>query len=161
MRKLIFFIPILFLFQNCTDDSGSDDRRLEEVETGNESAIQKIIRNPVTANSPTDTVNVAKMNFSIDTFYFGTVNEGDVINYQFEFENSGAMPLLIHDARSTCGCTIPKWPKAPIEPGNGGVINVEFNTENKEGYQHKPVTITANTYPNATVVHLVGEVKKK
>ena len=115
----------------------------------------------MTANSPTDTVNVAKMNFSIDTFYFGTVNEGDVINYQFEFENSGAMPLLIHDARSTCGCTIPKWPKAPIEPGNGGVINVEFNTENKEGYQHKPVTITANTYPNATVVHLVGEVKKK
>jgi len=69
--------------------------------------------------------------------------------------------LLIHDARSTCGCTIPQWPKAPVQPGESGFLKVKFNTDNKGGYQDKPVTVLANTYPNSTVVHVVGKVNKK
>ncbi len=159
MRKLLLFIVLSILFQNCTNN-GSDEKRLEEVQTGG-SEIKDIIRNPVTANAETDTTNIAKMTFEKDTFFFGQVKEGAVINHKFKFTNTGTVPLLIHDARSTCGCTIPKWPKSPISPGESGVINVKFNTEKKEGFQDKPVTVLANTYPNSTVVHVVGEVKKK
>ena len=108
-----------------------------------------------------DSINVAKMHFEQDTFFFGKVKEGDVISHKFTFTNTGKVPLLIHDARSTCGCTIPKWPKAPIRPGDSGIINVKFNTENKGGHQHKPVTVLANTFPNATMVHVIGEVEEK
>lgn len=159
MRKLLLFIFITVLFQNCTD-SNSDEKRLEEVQTSG-NAIQDIIRSPVTANAKTDTNNVAKMVFEKDTFFFGKVKEGAVVNHSFKFTNEGNVPLLIHDARSTCGCTIPKWPKAPIEPGGKGVIKVKFNTEKKGGFQDKPVTILANTFPNSTVVHVVGEVETK
>ncbi len=159
MRKLFFTFLIAGLLTNCTSTEESGEKRLEEVKTsGNE--IADIIRNPVTANGVEDSINVAKMQFEKDTFFFGTVKEGKVVNHRFTFTNAGEVPLLIHDARSTCGCTIPKWPKNPIAPGEKGTINVKFNTENKGGYQHKPVTILANTYPNSTVVHIVGEVKK-
>lgn len=158
MRKLLFFAFFLFLFQSCEDSNDGSDRRLEEVLPEGSSAIQDIIRNPVTANGVIDSVNVAKMDFAVDTFYFGTVKEGEVVRHEFEFTNTGTVPLLIYDARSTCGCTIPKYEKAPLEPGATSKIRVEFNTENKDGYQHKPVTLTANTYPNTTVVHLIGEV---
>ncbi len=159
MRKLLLFIVLSILFQNCTNN-GSDEKRLEEVQTGG-SEIKDIIRNPVTANAKADTNNIAKMTFEKDTFFFGAVKEGAVIDHKFKFTNTGTVPLLIHDARSTCGCTIPKWPKEPVQPGESSFIKVKFNTEKKEGFQDKPVTILANTYPNSTVVHVVGEVKKK
>lgn len=159
MRKLLIFILLAILFQNCTD-STSNEKRLEEVQTGG-SEIKDIIRNPVTANSKLDTNNVAKMIFEKDTFFFGKIKEGSVINHKFKFTNTGTVPLLIHDARSTCGCTIPKWPKAPVKPGESGYINVKFNTEKKDGFQDKPVTILANTYPNSTIVHVIGEVYGK
>jgi len=61
MRKLLLFIVLSVLFQNCSD-TPSDEKRLEEVQlNGND--ISDIIRNPVTANAKTDTVNVAKMTF--------------------------------------------------------------------------------------------------
>jgi len=159
MRKLLLFIVLSVLFQNC-NDTNQDEKRLEEVQI-NRNEIKDIIRNPVTANAETDSINVAKMTFEKDTFFFGEVDEGAVINHKFKFTNTGNVPLLIHDARSTCGCTIPQWPKAPIQPGEGGVLKVKFDTDNKDGYQDKPVTVLANTYPNSTVVHVVGKVNKK
>ena len=159
MRKLIFLLVLGLIFQNCTSEP-KDERKLEEVKPKKSSKIQDIIRNPVTANGATDTINVAKMTFVKDTFFFGTVKEGKTIETQFVFENTGKAPLLISDARSTCGCTIPKYPKEPIEPGAKGKIQVKFNTANKNGYQDKPITLLSNTYPNETVVRLIGEVKK-
>jgi hypothetical protein len=82
-----------------------------------------------------------------------------VVEHTFAFTNTGKKPLLISNARSTCGCTVPDWPKEPIMPGKSGVIQVRFNTENKAKEQVKPVTITANTYPATNKVYLQGFVE--
>lgn len=121
-----------------------------------------IIRSPVDGNRPeVDTSQTARMTFSGETdFYFGEVNEGTVVRHEFAFTNTGHLPLLITKARSTCGCTVPQYPEAPIPPGETGVISVAFDTKNKFGRQRKPVTITANTYPAATVVYVSGTVIK-
>jgi hypothetical protein len=123
--------------------------------------ISSIIRNPISANKPLDTINLPKMTFEESIFDFGTVNEGDQVKHTFKFENTGKVALIINNAKSTCGCTVPKWPKHPIAPGEHGEINVVFNTENKPNYQEKPISITSNTYPNKTVVKLKGKVNPK
>jgi len=119
-----------------------------------------IIRSPVTGNqADADTMDVARMAFAEgNEFLFGEVDQGEVVNHEFHFTNTGTQPLLISKARSTCGCTVPDYPEAPIAPGEAGVISVAFDTKNKYGRQRKPVTITANTYPAVTVIYVDGTV---
>lgn len=150
---------ILLLGSGCASDPAPDPgKTLEEIRTENSNSTSRIIRNPVSAEGPKDTVNVARMTFEETEFLFGEVYEGDVVTHSFRFTNTGRVPLLINDARSTCGCTVPRWPKDPIAPGESGEIRVEFNTTNKKGLQEKPVTITANTYPSANRIFLKGKV---
>ncbi|NUO01825.1 MAG: DUF1573 domain-containing protein [Saprospiraceae bacterium] len=157
--RMLFALMILSIF-SCTPEGGNPGKSLEEIklEGASNSAI---VRNPVSANTPVDTVNIAKITFEETKFDFGDVDEGKIVEHVFRFKNTGKVPLLISDARSTCGCTVPVWPKDPIAPGQGGEINVKFDTNGKNNLQKKPVTITANTYPSTTVVQLVGVVRGK
>ena len=68
---------------------------------------------------------------------------------------------MITNARGSCGCTVPQWPRTPIAPGASSEITVEFNSERKSGKRNQQVTITANTEPHSTVIRLVGEVTPK
>ena len=77
----------------------------------------------------------------------------------FTFTNTGEEPLIIIDAKGSCGCTVPKWPKAPIAPGETASLTVEFNTKGKRGQQVKKVTLTANTNPPQTYLYVKGEVQ--
>jgi hypothetical protein len=155
MRWIISFLFLTFIFSACQDGltSGSE-KTIEEIKADGE--VSSIIRNPVTATENADTVNVAKMVFEEDSYDFQEVLEGDVVKHSFHFKNEGKVPLIISGARSTCGCTVPEWPKDPIAPGEKGVIEVKFDTKNKKNKQSKPVTITANTYPAQTKVFLTG-----
>ena len=101
------------------------------------------------------------MKFEYDNHDFGKIKQGDKVNYKFNFTNTGKTPLIITNAVASCGCTTPDWPKGPIKPGDGGLINVTFNSMGKRGLQDKMITITANTNPPQTVVHLIGEVLEK
>lgn len=145
----------------CTHSSAEleEEKSVQEIMAAPGIANADIIRSPVSAQAPTDTINVAKMSFEEPTFDFGSVREGTVVEHTFAFTNTGKKPLLISNARSTCGCTVPDWPKEPIMPGKSGVIQVRFNTENKAKEQVKPVTITANTYPATNKVYLQGFVE--
>ena len=82
-----------------------------------------------------------------------------MVEHTFSFTNQGKVPLLITDARSTCGCTVPEWPRQPIAPGQVAEISVRFDTQQKFNQQNKPVTITANTLPAQTTIYLRGFVK--
>ncbi|MEO1261637.1 MAG: DUF1573 domain-containing protein [Bacteroidota bacterium] len=156
INKLIlcsFSILLLIGTISCKGDQ-DNGKSIEEIKT--DGAISSIIRSPVTANGPTDTVNVAKMEFTKMIHDFGEVKEGQIVKHAFEFTNTGKIPLVISDAHSTCGCTVPEWPENPVPPGASGRINVEFNTKSKTNNQEKPVIITANTYPSVTKVFLKG-----
>lgn len=101
------------------------------------------------------------LTFAKTTWDFGTINEGDVIDHVFEFENTGDFPLIIQKATATCGCTVPEWPKKPIKVGDKGVIKVKFNSYNKKNKQTKYVTILANTQPAQTRLKITGMVTPK
>lgn len=98
------------------------------------------------------------LRFDESTHAFGAVDAGAVVEHRFRFRNAGGQPLQITNASSTCGCTVPVWPREAIAPGDTASIYVRFDTDGKAGPQDKAVTLTANTFPNTTEVHLVGTV---
>lgn len=62
---------------------------------------------------------------------------------EFKFKNEGSEPLLVTNAKGSCGCTVPDWPKDPIMPGQTGVIKIKYDTS-REGAFTKSVTVTTN-----------------
>ncbi len=155
-------ISVIFVVFSCQNADNLDNKdaknQVQEIKVNPEKSISEIIRSPVNANEPVDTVNVAKMTFDDTRFDFGTITEGKIVKHVYKFTNTGKVPLVINDARSTCGCTVPKWPKDPIDPGKSGEISVRFDSKGKKDRQAKPITITANTYPNQTILQIKGTV---
>ncbi|MBB4077858.1 hypothetical protein GGR28_000459 [Lewinella aquimaris] len=156
MKSVIVLLIPLFALFGC----GNDGVVAPAQSTTDAPSNADIIRNPVAANAvtPADTARVARIHFDEPEAHFGEVRAGQRVRREFTFKNSGDLPLLITDARSTCGCTVPVYPKRPIQPGEHGAISVVFDTSNKLGRQRKPVTLTANTYPAQTTVYLEGTV---
>ena len=63
-----------------------------------------------------------------NTIDYGTVVRGKDSGLRtFEFKNTGDAPLVVSNVRSTCGCTVPSKPEAPIMPGETGKIDVKYN----------------------------------
>ena len=156
LQQLIISLFFLLLGTSCQNNRS--ERKIVEVKGG---SISEIIKHPLEADGTLDTINVAKLHFEEWVFDFGKVEEGDYVNHDFPFTNTGTVPLIISDARSTCGCTVPEWPQDFIQPGQQDVISVQFNTKGKPEYQEKTITIKANTYPNATKIIIRGYVIPK
>lgn len=100
--------------------------------------------------------NKAVMSFEAVEYDFGTIVTGSKIVHDFKFTNTGSAPLIIHDASSTCGCTIPEVPLEPIAPGETGVVKVRFDSAGKIGSQNKTVTIQTNGSPATYHIYLKG-----
>lgn len=96
---------------------------------------------------------------TIDSLYnFGKVTDGEKVEYNFKFRNTGKNPLIISSATSSCGCTIPEKPDAPIPPGQIGYLKVVFDSKSRVGLVHKDITVRSNAYPEFPMLKLVGEV---
>jgi len=118
-----------------------------------------LINIPVSGYEAIDPEKLPRFEFEQMEIDAGEISQGTSITKQFNFRNTGGSPLLITDVRSTCGCTVSKnWPKEPVPPEEGGSIEVTFDSEGKNGLQIKPVTIVANTSPEATVLTFKGKV---
>ncbi len=153
MKNSLFLLLMTALaWSACKNDSAG----VQETHGGGPNS--DMVRNPATANMPTDTNQLARIQYEEPNFDFGTVNEGQIVEHVFKFTNVGKVPLTILKARSSCGCTVPEWPEEPIPPGGTGEIKAKFNTEGKPKEQKKTITVTANTYPNDTKVVLKGMV---
>lgn len=84
------------------------------------------------------------MEFDESEFDFGTLDYGTNVEHVFKFKNTGDAPLVIVNASSTCGCTVPEYSDKPIAPGDSGQLLVKFNGTGANEVT-KVVTVTANT----------------
>jgi hypothetical protein len=138
--------------QNANNDVREAAREsVEGVQPANPAATPE-----AAAAGPTTT-----MTFEETEFSFGTITDGDKVSHTYTFTNTGSEPLILSDARGSCGCTVPSWPREPIAPGAKGEITVEFNSANKVGARNQKVTITANTTPPQSFIYLKGDVLAK
>ena len=93
---------------------------------------------------------------------FGKINEADGrVTTIFTFKNEGMEPLVLSNVRASCGCTTPKWPKEPIEPGQTGNITVTYNPSGRPGRFQKTITITSNATEATKRLIIKGEVIPK
>ena len=152
---LKYTITGLFLLIIISCGSQESQRDFHSIES---SKVNELIRNPATLHGVKDTVNVPIITFDREVIFFDTVFEGTIVEEVFSFINTGQSPLWITDARATCGCTVPAYPRDPIPPGEGGDIKVRFNTTDKYYLQDRPITIFANTNPGRIVLRLRGYV---
>ncbi|APS40440.1 MULTISPECIES: DUF1573 domain-containing protein [Salegentibacter] len=120
------------LFTSCKENNNnaSEKVKAENVESAAERDAQATV--------------YPKMEFEKSEHDFGNIPKGENVEHTFTFTNTGQAPLVITNAKSTCGCTVPTWTKEPIQPGESGEMLVKFNGSGK-GQVTKTVTVTANT----------------
>lgn len=99
----------------------------------------------------------AEIKFDKTLVSLGTFEESEVQTCVFTFKNIGNEPLIIHQAYSSCGCTVPTFSKDPIKPGETGQITVTYNGKGKfPGHFKKVVTIRSNATCNIVRVYIDG-----
>lgn len=120
------------------------------------SALFLFLAVSLSAQQKTDQGGDMIIQFEKTTHDFGKIFYRSEGSYRFKFVNKGKEPLLLSKPRSSCGCTVPTWPKAPIMPGDTGTIKVTYNTH-IIGKFNKTVTVYSNA-SKPVVLHIYGEV---
>ena len=102
--------------------------------------------------------NQAEIKFDKTTQDLGTFTEKEAVQQAiFTFTNVGDAPLVINQAIASCGCTIPSYTKAPVQPGQKGQIKVTYNGEGKfPGHFKKSITVRTNAKTEMTRLYIEG-----
>ena len=106
-----------------------------------------------------ENLNAPEISFDKTVHDYGTVPYQGDGKCEFKFTNTGKEPLILTNVRSSCGCTVPKWPREPILPGQSDVINVEYKT-NRIGKINKTITVQSNAKTSSLVLRIQGQVLK-
>ncbi|MFK8103275.1 MAG: DUF1573 domain-containing protein [Saprospiraceae bacterium] len=105
------------------------------------------------------TVDGPNMKFDVTEIDYGTIEKNADPLRIFNFVNEGTEPLVIKHAKGSCGCTVPKYPKEPILPGEAATIEVRYDTK-RVGPFSKTVTLTTNEAVQKRVLKIKGKVNK-
>jgi hypothetical protein len=107
----------------------------------------------------TEQTEAAIIEFETTEHDFGTIPQGGDGTYEFVFRNKGKVPLVLANVRSSCGCTIPEWPKRPIHKGKEGKIKVSYNTRIIGGFS-KTISVYSNAEVTPIVLKITGRVEE-
>ncbi|GMN07294.1 DUF1573 domain-containing protein [Croceitalea sp. MTPC5] len=149
MKKAVAFLSVftlLFISVSCKDKAAS-----------------KVVADNVENASNRDEVakKIPVMSFDKAEHDFGQIVQGTPQETIFTFTNTGDAPLIITDAKSSCGCTVPQYPKnTPIAPGESGEMVVKFNGSGQNQVT-KTITVTANTAKGSELLRIKAFVNPK
>ena len=131
MKKGLLLLAVVaaMAFTSCKDNA-AEKVKAENVEEAAERDAQAVV--------------YPEISFEETEHDFGTIDQGTAVEHTFKFTNTGDAPLVITNATSSCGCTVPTWTKEPIAPGETGEMLVKFNGSGQNQVT-KTVTVTANT----------------
>lgn len=100
---------------------------------------------------------IAVIKFKTTVIDYGTVEQNSDGTRLFTFTNEGDAPLLITEVKTTCGCTVPSYSKAPILPGESGELEIKYNTK-KLGSFTKTVTVKSNSEGGNKILKIKGKI---
>jgi len=104
-----------------------------------------------------ETSDAAVIEFETTEHDYGTIIKGGDGEFAFVFTNKGKEPLLLSNVRSSCGCTVPSWPKEPLKKGDEAEIKVKYDTK-RIGNFSKSITVYSNATNNPVVLRIKGKV---
>ena len=115
-------------------------------------------QNVITTDVPqTEESSNATIDFVSKIVDYGTIEHNADGARKFVFTNNGTEPLLIKNAKGSCGCTVPTWPREAIAPGATAEIGVKYAT-NRVGKFTKTITLTTNASKKPVILTVKGEV---
>ena len=88
---------------------------------------------------------------------YGTIYQNSDGNMYFAYTNEGQEPLIFSRVKSSCGCTVPKWSRTPLMPGQTDTLKVRYDTK-RLGSFHKSITISSNASTPKVILKLKGKV---
>ena len=88
---------------------------------------------------------------------YGTIEHKSDGVRKFVFKNNGTEPLIIKNAKGSCGCTVPTWSREPIAPGATSEIGVKYATT-RVGKFTKTITLTTNADKKPVILTIKGVV---
>ena len=158
---LVLALALLAALPACDKTKPADPNAPAAARTEEDLSAEDLISNPNTANPQEVPVpnDLGVMTFDEKAFDFGTIRQGDVVKHTFHFTNTGKKPIIIDNASSSCGCTVPTDPRDPVPPGGHGQIDVQFDSKGKLNEVTKMVIVRANTLPNINQVTIKAIVK--
>lgn len=143
--SIIFSAVALMLMTSCGNDTPK-------------SITPDMVKNDATADESAREERKPVMEFDSLVKDFGTITQGEKVTKTYAFTNTGNSELVITSAKGSCGCTVPDYPRKPIAPGESGKITVRFDSQGKNGKQHKKIHIVCNTTPPNNTIAIKGEV---
>jgi len=164
---VVAIIAMVFVLQSCKEDSKVKQEAREHLSSAKDK-INNATKNPkdvlkkqvVEPVGPTTTID-----FTEKTFDFGKVMEGEIVEHDYKFKNTGSEPLVLKKVKASCGCTVPTWPRNAIAPGESGIIHAKFDTKRRGrpggAPQNKSITVTGNITGGKVVLKLKGLIDKK
>jgi len=115
-------------------------------------------QNVLTSDTPkTEESTNVTIDFVSKVVDYGTIEHNADGARKFVFTNNGTEPLLIKNAKGSCGCTVPTWPREAIAPGTTAEIGVKYAT-NRVGKFTKTITLTTNASKKPVILTIKGEV---
>lgn len=113
---------------------------------------------PATTTPPNP--NAPEISFAKTVHDYGTIFVQGDGNCEFEFTNTGKEPLILSSVKSSCGCTVPSWPREPILPGKKESIKVKYDT-GRLGPINKSITVLSNAKTSSVVLRISGNIIQK
>lgn len=141
-----------FVFTSCKNDNASAKIKAENVKTAADRDAK------ISEGSPIIEWNKTEHDF-------GTIEQGEKVETIFTLTNVGKGDLVVTNAKGSCGCTVPDWPKNAVKPGESADIKVVFNSSGKKNKTTNTITLTTNTEKGNEIVRIkafvnVAEKKK-
>ena len=91
---------------------------------------------------------------------YGTIQQDASGDCEFKFKNVGKEPLVLSNVISSCGCTIPSWPKEPILPGKSASIKIHYDSH-RVGTISKTITVLSNATEERVILTIKGNILAK
>ena len=95
LRFILFFFAANILIAACQNRSSQPPRPSASIDSDKKKSQGKI-------------------EFSEEMHNFGTLKEGEIVAYSFQFKNNGATPFRLTKVEPTCGCLSVQYDKGEI-----------------------------------------------
>lgn len=145
MKNFILLTCIVALALSATAQQG--EKLAEERKADDQSTMEAPVSGP-------------KMTLESTVIDYGDIEQGSEPVRMVKFTNTGTEPLIISNAKGSCGCTVPTWPREPIAPGETSEIKVRYDTK-RLGNINKTVKLTTNDATGTYVIRVTGKISPK
>jgi len=138
MKKIVLSLGVIFLF---VLGASAQENSSGKAENPKKAQMQQNVDQQSQTNNP----NAPVIEFNKTVHDYGDIKQNGNGKCEFQFTNKGKEPLILSNVRSSCGCTVPEWPRAPILPGQSETIKVKYDTK-----RVGPINKTIHVYSNAS-----------